>query len=158
MTAALLALALIAQPAGASSSQPASQTVKPQGKAALRVRLIFAAKKQQDRFDPKLSDLFGSLRHLTYDTFDLKEEKSLTLDLEGESKMALPGGRTLVISPREIGTVRNKRRVRVKFDVPEMKFSSRVWINEGSTLLVGGGPKLDDGVLLFAVGVNEIRQ
>lgn len=138
--------------AGGSSSSPAvAKTI------ALRVRVILAAKRQEDRLDPKLADLFGSLRNLTYDTFDLKEEKTLSVVVDGETKMGLPGGRTLVVSPRELGLHNKKRRVRVKLDVPELKFSSRVWINEGATLVVGGGPKLDDGALLFAVSVNDLK-
>lgn len=153
ISAVLLCLSLVAQP----TSQPSSVGAAPKSTIQLKVRVVYAAKKQDASLDPRLTDLFGSLRHLTYDTFELKEEKTLSLSLEGESKMSLPGGRTLIISPREVAIHNKKRRVRVKFDVAELKFSSRVWINEGSTLLVGGGPKLDDGVLLFAVGVNEIR-
>ena len=145
----LFAVLLLSAPETAAASQPASQPIT----VELRVRTAVGSKKGTE-LDPRLSDLFGSLKEMVYTHYQLTDDHPLTVELNAQAKMSLPGGRTLVISPTASST-KGRPRVRIRIDIPELKFTTRVWIGAGGTLVVGG-PKIEDGVLLFAVGVTKL--
>ena len=146
----LLAVLLsAAEPASAPTNLPASQPVT----VELRVRTAIASKKGTE-LDPRLNDLFGSLKEMVYTHYQMTDDHPLSIELNAQAKVALPGGRTLVISPTASST-KGRPRVRIRIEIPELKFMTRVWIGAGGTLVVGG-PKIEDGVLLFAVGVTKL--
>jgi len=140
-------LLVAAEPAAASL--PASPPVT----VELRVRTAVGSKKGTE-LDPRLSDLFGSLKEMAYTHYQMTDDHPLSIELNGQAKVMLPGGRTLVVSPKEY-SAKGRPRVRVGIEIPELKFKTRVWIGAGGTLVVGG-PKIEDGVLLFAVGVTKL--
>jgi hypothetical protein len=136
-------------PASAPALAPASQPIM----VELRVRTVVGNKKGTE-LDPHLSDLFGSLKNLNYSHYQMADERELTVELGAQAKVALPGGHVLVLSPKEYNP-KGRPRVRVRIEIPELKFNTRAWIGAGGTLVVGG-PKIEDGVLLFAVGVTDL--
>jgi hypothetical protein len=157
-TCSLLAADLPAAPAGGvpaaggapvAASQPASQPVT----VELRMRVAIGSQKGS-MLDPRLSDLYGSLKPLVYTSYSVKEDRTLSVELHGQTKISLPEGRNVILTVKEYKP-KSRPRVRVRIEIPELKFATETTIGSGGTLVVGG-PKVEDGVLLFAVGVTKL--
>jgi hypothetical protein len=155
----LVALVFLLSAADAPATKPAEQ--KPAAlkavSAELKIRVIYAHSKTKVH-DPKLADLEGSLKSLAYTAYELKAENTaLKVTVGGEAQTYVtPFGRHLVIS----GLAHKKKgdvdQMSIQLEIPELKFKTKAWISEGATLVIGG-PKYEDGVLLFAVGAAAIK-
>ncbi|MCC6808827.1 MAG: hypothetical protein IT381_15480 [Deltaproteobacteria bacterium] len=165
MTPALaFALFLAADPAPAAPPPPPAPSDKamkapasqPSVAADLKVRVVYGHSKTTV-LDAKLNDLFGSLKNLTYTAYELKSETSLNVTVGGAPQSyTAPQGRHLVISATAHKKKGKVDQVNVQLEIPELKFKTKAWISAGATLVIGG-PKFEDGVLLFAVGAAAIR-
>jgi hypothetical protein len=133
----------------AAASQPASQPVT----VELRLRVAIGSKKGS-MLDPRLADLYGSLKDFVYTSYSVKEDRTLSVELHGQTKISLPENRTVILTVKEYKP-KGRPRVRVRIEIPELKFATETTIGSGGTLVVGG-PKVEDGVLLFAVGVTKL--
>jgi hypothetical protein len=139
---------------GASSSAPAETTGK---EVALSVRVLSGSNKATtpQKIDPKLKDLEGSLKDLKFTSYEMKDQTSLTVTVSGpEVKYTTPFKRTLHVQAFETKLKGKQEQVHVQLSIPELKFKTSAWISKGATLVVGG-PKYEDGVLLFALGASK---
>ena len=93
-----------------------------------------------------------------FGTYRLVEERSFELDWKREAQVELPGGRSVSVTPRELGSD-GRMRVRLQMVGSHPQHSTRMQtdysIGRGGTLLVGGY-RLDPehpekGVLILAV-------
>lgn len=150
---AALAVSVFLTAAAAPASQPASA---PTASADLKIRVIYGHSKSTT-LDPKLNDLFGSLKNLTYTAYEQKAEQSLKVTVGGAPQSyATPFGRHIVISATAAKKKGKVDQINVQLEIPELKFKTKAWISAGATLVIGG-PKFEEGVLLFAVGAAAIK-
>ena len=154
-----LVLLLTAADAPPPATKPAEQktAVAKAISADLRIRVIYAHSKTKVH-DPKLADLEGSLKSLAYTAYELKAENTaLKVTVGGEAQTYVtPFGRHLVISGQAHKKKGSVDQLSIQLEIPELKFKTKAWISEGATLVIGG-PKFEDGVLLFAVGAAAIN-
>ena len=129
------------------------------GRARITVRVI-AAEVGSAGKDPRLASLDLNLDTLPlrFGTYRLVEERTFELDWKHEAQVELPGGRSVSVTPREIGS---DGRVHVRLQVlgSHPQHATRVQtdysVNRGGTLMVGGF-RLDPdhpekGVMILAV-------
>src|SRR5207244_983052 len=110
--------------------------------------------------DPRLSAVESNLETLPlrYGTYKLIEERNFELDWKSDAQVELPGSRSLVVSPRQLGS---DGRMRVHLEVlgahPEhsRKMHTDYSIARGGTLMVGGyrldPDRAEAGTLLIAI-------
>ncbi len=150
---------------------PARAAPKPEIRAGMgplpaedgRVRIIvrvIAAEPGVGGKDPRLSTLEANLDTLPlrYGTLKLVEEKTFDLAWKTGAEMQLPGSRSMLVTPRQLGA---DGRIRVHLEVlgvhPEHSRSLHTdySVARGGTLLVGGyrldPAKPESGVLLIAI-------
>lgn len=144
-----LSLSLLSPPALAAESA---------GALEINLRVIYAHKKAT-AIDPKLKDLAESLGKLGYTAFELRDQTTLKLAIDGKDvTYAMPKQLTLRVAAleRKKGE-RNQDQVHLQLAIPELKkFKTLAWIGSGATLVIGG-PSFEDGVLLFAIGASAIK-
>ena len=130
-----------------------------EGRARITVRVI-AAEAGNAGKDPRLAsvDLNLDTLPLRFGTYRLIEERSFDLDWQREAQVELPGGRSVSVTPREIGSD-GRMRVRLQMVGSHPQHATRMQtdysIGRGGTLMVGGY-RLDPdhpekGVLILAV-------
>ena len=130
-----------------------------EGRVRITVRVI-AAEPGTAGKDPRLSAVEANLDTLPlrYGSYKLVDERTFDLDWKSGAQMELPGCRSLMLTPREMGS---DGRIRVHLEVlgahPEhsRKLHTDYSISRGGTLLVGGyrldPSRPEAGVLLVAV-------
>jgi len=120
----------------------------------LKVRVIYGHNKSTVA-DPLLKDLEGALKDLKFTAYELRDQTSLKVVVGGpEAQYTTPSKRHLHVSATETKKKGKIEQVRVLLEIPELKFKTSAWISPGATLVVGG-PKYEDGVLLFALGASK---
>lgn len=130
-----------------------------EGRARITVRVI-AAEAGTSGKDPRLAgiDLNLETLPLRFGTYKLLEERSFDLDWKHEAQVELPGGRSVVVTPRELASD-GRMRVRLQMLGAHPQHTTRMQtdysIGRGGTLLVGGY-RLDPehpekGVLIIAI-------
>jgi hypothetical protein len=153
---------LLATALTAPASQPASA---PTAQADLNIRVVYAHNEGAARdpktsvpfkLDPKINDLLPLLKNLVYDTYALREQKSVKLIVDGPTvTQLLPGGRHLNITAKGYAKKKGKAQTQIELEIPELKFKAKATVMAGATLVVGG-PKLEDGALLFALTATSL--
>lgn len=120
----------------------------------IQVQVIAASVKEtgkEPEIDKRLSRLRKRLSDFAFSSYRLVEEKSLLLALNREESLALPGERTLVITPRAF---EKNGKIRVHLLIRSSRATNLVdtdySIEPGGDILVGG-MKLEDGALLVAI-------
>ena len=121
--------------------------------AGERIHLVaktVLASNQGDYLDPELGPLVGELRSVfRYSSYRLLSRDRLDLGLSQTGTVALPGGRTLRITPK--GIVGNRAEMQLSI----LKKGSRIFdtvvqLRNGASVTVGG-PKHQGGYLLFNI-------
>lgn len=123
-----------------------------QGKIPIKVEVIYASNTEEGT-DPKLSRLQGQLKSLfNYSTYKLIDVRRLSLTIDEQGTIPLPGNRSLEIVPKQSGG----GVVQIGLAIKEVKgyiltTDFRV-VNKGTIMV--GGPKDREGVLIIAITVE----
>jgi hypothetical protein len=147
--------AAASQPATQATTQATTQPALATATVELKVRIVYGHNRAT-ALDPKLNDLFGLLKNLAYHAFELKQEDSLHLQVDGdEVSHTGPSGRHIVVTAKSYQKKKRQAQIRIELEIPELKFRTKASVMEGATLVIGG-PKFEDGVLLFALTATTI--
>jgi hypothetical protein len=112
----------------------------------LVVRIIHAHNKGQS-VDAKIKDLAKDLAQLKFSSYELKDEATFDLDTGAVGRMQLPSKRWMTVTPL---VLESDGKLKLDFEVKELKFKTTVGLAAGATLAVGG-PAYEDGALILAV-------
>jgi hypothetical protein len=119
----------------------------------LRIGAVFASNTEQV-FDPRLAKMrlqFDTL--FPYTSYRLIKEERRTVAWGRQAGFDLPGGRYLLVIPREY----KDGRVSMKLMMVEGSrplFDTVVGLRNQGTFLIGG-PRHQDGVLIIAIGADK---
>jgi hypothetical protein len=123
-----------------SSPQVRAQSIFP-----LEIRVVHAHKNNA-KVDPRVKDLLVELPLLQkkFSGFELKDSATFKLIEGAAGRMQLPNGKWMnVFSQGETA-----KKLRIKVEVKELKFSATASIDRGATLAVGGPPYKDGSLIL----------
>jgi hypothetical protein len=153
--AAALALALLATAAGrAKAEEPPAPPVEVEQGAPTSVQIevqVISASAQPGEVDPRLVTLQKRLRDFAFASYRIVSEKSVVLGLKSQEKLALPGNRTLEITPRRFEKAGKLRvHLHLRSDKNAKLIDADYAIEPGGDILVGG-PRLEDGTLLVFI-------
>lgn len=141
--AAVLASSLaFADPAEVEPGAPTTVTIQV---------LVIAASNGPERVDAKLEKLQKRLKDFSFSSYQVLSEHTLTLGLNSEEKVALPGNRSMEITPRKFeksGKIRVH--LHVRSETQAKLVDAEYAIEPGGDLLVGG-MKHGEGSLLIAL-------
>jgi len=120
------------------------------GPPAARIEVwVIHASRQGDEVDPRLAPLKRQLKGFSFSAYQLIERRIESVPAGAALEMALPGERTLKITPE--GHEEGRRRVRL--EIPGL-VNTTYLVDQGGTLIVGG-PKHQGGNLILAVALRE---
>ena len=145
-------LSLFATVLSASLAWAGPAEVEPGAPSSVTIQvLVIAASNTGEGVDPRLEKLQKRLKDFSFSSYQVLTEQTLTLDLNSEEKIALPGGRSLEITPRKF---EKSGKIRIHLHVLSESQAKLVdaeyAIEPGGDLLVGG-MKHGDGSLLIAL-------
>lgn len=127
--------------------------VAAQATVSLRVQVIYAAN-EPGGVDSRLGGLAADLqRTFRYSMYQLLEAPQGTAALNQGWRAALPGDRWLEIVPTAIQEGQYTLAVRVLGSGGKTLVNTVVRLRRGNTVLVGGGPPYQKGVLIIAITV-----
>lgn len=119
----------------------------------VRIGAVFASNTEQS-FDPRLATLRQQFDTLfPYTSYRLIKEERRTVSWGRQAGFDLPGGRYLLVIPREY----KEGRVSMKLMMVEGSrplFDTVIGLRNQGTFLVGG-PRHQDGVLIIAIGADK---
>ncbi len=123
-----------------------------QGKIPIKVEVIYASNTGGGT-DPKLSRLQGQLNSLfNYSTYKLMDVRRLSLKIDEEGVVPLPGNRSLEIMPKQSGGGVVQISVAIKEAGGYILTTDFRVVNRGTILI--GGPKDREDVLIIAITVE----
>lgn len=126
--------------------------VSAQGRISIKVEAIYASNTGGGT-DPKLSRLQGQLSSLfNYSTYKLMDVRRLSLKIDEEGVVPLPGNRSLEIVPKQSGGGVVQISVAIKEAGGYILTTDFRVVNRGTILV--GGPKDREGVLIIAITVE----
>jgi hypothetical protein len=144
---AVLAVVVAVSPSAAG----AGETV------ALRVGCVLASNTGQE-FDQRLIELQGRFNRLfRYTSYALVKEQREKVAMGGKLVFNVPGGRYLMILPKEYnsdGTVLMKV---VLLEGARPIINTAISLKKHATFLVGG-PQNNDGALILAIAADEVTE
>lgn len=137
--------------ARADEAQPAAEAEAGAPTSVRIVVQIINASAAPGEVDARLLRVQKRLSDFKFASFRLLSEKSLTLGLKSQETMALPGNRSLEITPRRFEKGGKLRvHLHLKSDKNLKLIDTDYAIEPGGDLLVGG-PKMDDGTLVVFI-------
>jgi len=123
-----------------SSSAVAGETV------SLQLKVVHAHKRGHV-VDPRLKELAKELSKLSFTSYELKDEAAFKLEIGSAFRLQLPSKAWMVIRARGLDP---DGKLRLDFEVEQIKFKTTAVIGRGATLAVGG-PEYDGGALILAL-------
>lgn len=148
-TLCTLALALVAAPLA-----PIARAEGPAKEAAATIGLqlqVIAASTTREAPDPKLKALQKRLEKMPFQSFKLLGEEEMSLGLQSQGKMTLPGGRLLEVQPQKFedgGKLLLRLNMKGKNDVQLV--SADAAISPGGDLFVAMNTK-DQGTMFVYI-------
>ncbi|MDY6839878.1 MAG: hypothetical protein SWH78_18110, partial [Thermodesulfobacteriota bacterium] len=122
------------------------------GNIAIDVKTVLASQESEYR-DPKLSSLIKELQSVfRYSSYRLLSEHDVGLTMKETGTVSLPGNRILRITPKQIVEDRIELKL-VILKKKEQVFETLIRLLNHRSLTVGG-PKYQDGVLLFNISAS----
>ncbi len=122
-----------------------------QGKIPIKVEVIYAS--NTGEADPKLSRLQGQLKSLfNYSTYKLIDVRRLSLTIDEQGTIPLPGNRSLEIVPKQSGGGVVQIGLAIKEVNGYILTTDFRVVNKGTIMV--GGPKDREGVLIIAITVE----
>ncbi|MDY6836745.1 MAG: hypothetical protein SWH78_02115 [Thermodesulfobacteriota bacterium] len=122
------------------------------GNIAIDVKTVLASQKSED-LDPRLSSLVKELQSVfRYSSYRLLGEDRVDLTMKETGTVFLPGNRVLKMTPMKIAG----DRIELKLVILKKKkqiFETLIKLLNHTSLTVGG-PKHQDGVLLFNISAS----
>ena len=114
-----------------------------------RVKVIHAATGSA-HIDPGLKDISQELKSVfRYTAYRLVNETQMTLAVDQEGKVALPGKRTLTVIPVNLTGKRIQYRIQIRKNKKKI-FQTQVQLKNNRSITIGG-PKFNKGVLIFNI-------
>ena len=119
-----------------------------QGAVARRlgVQIIYASHDTAGT-DPRLRGLVKSFGGLRYESYQLRDEATFSLEAGTAGRMQLPNRAWLSLRPQGMG---EDGRVRLELEVDDLQLKSTLALAPGATVAVGG-PRFAEGALILAV-------
>jgi len=119
----------------------------------VRVRIgTILASNQSDEIDPKLNAMKNQLKVMKYRSYRLLKEETQNVSWQGNAAFAIPGGRSLVVTPEEFRDRQLALKVRLQHgDKPVVDTTVR--LNSGGNFLLGG-PQHEGGVLVLSISAT----
>lgn len=138
----LFSLCLFFLPGHVGAAEKGQQAVQ------LHIGTILASN-ESDEFDNKLSKMKIQLEVIKYRSYRLIKEESQKVPWQGNATFEIPGGRTLMVMPKEYRDNRLSLIVRLQEgEKPLLDTTVRIR-NRGNFLL--GGPAHEGGVLILSI-------
>ena len=125
---------------GAAEKQPQSVQVS--------IGTILASN-QNDEFDAKLKGLETQLKVLKYRSYRLLNNENQTVPWQGERVFAIPGGRSLTVTPQIFQDNRISLKVRLTQGQKPLLDTTVKIPNKGNFIL--GGPPHEGGALVLSI-------
>ncbi len=149
VAACVLPAALLAQPEHAILSSPT-------GSAVVEVRIgAVLASNSGTEFDHRLASMHRQFNRLfSYTSYQLVKEERQRVAWGGRASFEIPGGRYVVVIPREYKNDRVSMKVLV-IEGARPIIDTVLSLRDRGTFLVGG-PRQADGVLILAIGANMV--
>lgn len=152
MLRAVTGCVVLAAVAGASPAHP-------EGGESVQVRVgcVLASNTGQE-FDKRLIDLRPRFARLfRYTSYNLVKEKREKVSIGGRMIFEVPGGRYLMVLPKEYNTTDGTILMKVVLlEGSRPIVNTSVSLKKHGTFLVGG-PQNNDGALILAIGADEIE-
>ena len=113
------------------------------------VRVIHASQ-GQNHIDPELKDLAKELGSVfKYTFYKLINTKNMNLGNNQKGLVKIPGNRSLVVTPINIGREKIKYQIGI-FKSGDQIFKTQILLNNQRSITIGG-PKFKNGYLLFNI-------
>jgi len=150
---AMLGLSLLVATPAVTLAQPTDKvqrTPEPRsGSVEVSVMVVHAT--DEGRVDPRLEKLKRQLEIMRFEGFELLSHSREDLSDGQATTVSVVGGNKVRV--KLIDRTKSQARIRIElFRDNDKRFDTTVRINRNRTLLVGG-PKHDDGVLVFPISV-----
>ena len=117
---------------------------------AVQVKIeTILASNQSGEFDSRLQPLEKQLRVLKYRSYRLLKEETQNVPSQGSATFAIPGGRSLIVSPQEFRNERVALKVRLQGGEKPLLDTTIRLANKGNFIL--GGPPHEGGVLVLSI-------
>lgn len=146
MRRSLIAFAALACIAAAPAVASADE-----GRVHMRVTVIHASN-DGDEVDPRLEELRRQLSAFNFTAYRILDIHRRRLEFQQQASIALPGDRTLTVTPL---TRDREGHLRVRLAIGDL-IDTTYTIAEGASLIVGG-PRHDGGHLILAVSQRSGR-
>lgn len=151
-THAIAACAVLAMIAAAPAAAPAGDD-----SVALRVGCVLASNTGQE-FDQRLGELRPQfVRLFRYTSYNLVKEKSENVSIGGKMIFEVPGGRYLMLLPKERKSDGSVTLRVVLLEGARPIVNTAVSLKKHATFMVGG-PQNNDGALILAIKAEEIAE
>jgi hypothetical protein len=112
----------------------------------LGVQVIYASHEATGT-DPRLRAVIKGLGSLRYESYQLRDEATFSLETGSAGRMQLPSQSWLSLRPRGLS---EDGRLRLELEVDDWQLKSTLALSPGATVAVGG-PPFGDGALILAV-------
>lgn len=127
------------------------------GSVALRVGCVLASNTGQE-FDQRLGELRPQfVRLFRYTSYNLVKEKRETVIIGGKMIFEVPGGRYLMLLPKERKSDGSVTIRVVLLEGARPIVNTSISLKKHGTFLVGG-PQNNDGALILAIKTEEIEE
>ncbi len=111
---------------------------------------VIHASTGSNQVDSSLNSIISELKSVfKYTSYRLLNNQQLTQQFNQQGSVNLPGNRTLVITPTEMNGKRIKYQIAIKKGSKSI-FQTQVLLKNNNSITIGG-PKHEDGVLLFNI-------
>ena len=114
----------------------------------VKIETILASN-QSGEFDSRLQPLEKQLRVLKYRSYRLLKEETQNIPSQGNASFAIPGGRSLTVSPQEFRNERVALKLRLQGGEKPLLDTTIRLANRGNFIL--GGPPHEGGVLVLSI-------
>ena len=114
----------------------------------VKIETILASN-QSGEFDPRLQPLEKQLRVLKYRSYRLLKEETQNIPSQGNASFAIPGGRSLTVSPQEFRNEWVALKLRLQGGEKRLLDTTIRLANRGNFIL--GGPPHEGGVLVLSI-------
>lgn len=122
----------------------------------LRVGCVLASNTGQE-FDKRLIELRPRFARLfRYTSYSLVKEKRERVSIGGRMIFEVPGGRYLMVLPKEYNSDGSLLMKVVLLEGAKPIINTSVSLKKHGTFLVGG-PQNNDGALILAIGADEVE-
>ena len=124
---------------------------------AVEVRIgAVVANNASNEFDPRLVSLHKQFNRLfPYSSYHLLKEEKQRVPWGGRAGFDIPGGRYLIVVPKEYRDDRVAMKV-IVIDGAKPIVDTAISLRNHATLLVGG-PRQPDGVLILSIGADAMN-